>query len=46
MNHDDGNLLEDIEKSDIVLLELAEQAKLQHQFILPTKVLKLQIFHL
>ena len=33
MNHDDGNSLEDIEKSDIILLELVEQVKLPPQFI-------------
>ena len=33
MNHDDGNLVNDIEKSDIILVVLAEQAKHQHQFI-------------
>ena len=38
MNHDDGNLLNDIEKSDIVLVVLVEQAKHQRQFILQTKV--------
>ena len=28
MNHDDGNLIKEINKSDIILLELVEQAKL------------------
>ena len=32
MNHDDGNAIDDIEKSDIIL-ELAERVKLLHQFI-------------
>ena len=33
MNHDDGNSLDDIEKSDIILLELAELAKRQQAYI-------------
>ena len=33
MNHDDGNSLSDVEKSDIILLELAEQAKHQPRYI-------------
>ena len=28
MNHDDGNSINDIDKSDIILLELVEQVKL------------------
>ena len=33
MNHDDGNQTENILDSDIILIELAEQAKLQPQYI-------------
>ena len=44
MNHDDGNSLTDVEKSDIILLGGAEPAKHQLQFIWLTEVLKLQIF--
>ena len=45
MNHDDGNLVKEISKSDIICWVLVEQVKHQHQFILPTKALKLPIFH-
>ena len=33
MNHDDGNLIKDIKKSDIILLVLVEQAKHPQQYI-------------
>ena len=33
MNHDDGNQLDDIEKSDIILLGLVEQAMHQHLYL-------------
>ena len=35
MNHDDGNAMEDIEKSDIILIGLAELVK--HQPLLFSK---------
>ena len=44
MSHDDGKKTEDILKSDVILIELAERAKHQPLFILLTEVLKLQTF--
>ena len=44
MSHDDGKKTEDILKSDVILIELAERAKHQPLFILLTEVLKLRTF--
>ena len=45
MNHDDGNLVKDIKKSDIILLGVSRTSKTQPRFIWQTKGLKYLIFH-
>ena len=45
MNHDDGNLINEINKSDIILLGVSRTSKTPTSIYLPTKVLKHQIYH-
>ena len=46
MNHDDGNQIEDIEKSDIILLGVSRTSKTPTSIYLLIEDIKLQIFHL
>ena len=44
MSHDDGILVKEITKSDIILLGVSRTSKTPHLYTWPTKDLKLQIF--
>ena len=44
MNHDDGNLVKDIKKSDIILLGVSRTSKTPTAIYLANKGLKHQIF--
>ena len=45
MNHDDGNLINDIEKSDIILLGVSRTSKTPTSIYLANRGLKTSIFH-